>query len=45
MEATMARLLQAARDNARDVLAAAAAAAYLLGFLAAVDAALSKLFY
>ena len=45
MEATMARMLQAARDTAGDALAAAAATAYLLGFSAAVHAALGKLFY
>ena len=36
------RLLEAARDNAADVLAAAAASAY---FLAAIQAALDKLSY
>ena len=39
------RLLEAARDNAADVLAAAAASAYFLGFLAAIQAALDKLSY
>ena len=41
----MSRLLQAARDNAGDVLAALAASAYFLGFFGAVHAALSKLAY
>ena len=45
MEATMDRLFQAARDGAHDVLAAVAAAAYLIGFFAAINAALGKLFY
>jgi hypothetical protein len=45
MEATMDRLFQAARDGARDVLAALAAAAYFTGFFAAINAALGKLFY
>jgi hypothetical protein len=39
------RLLEAARDNAADVLAAAAASAYFLGFFAAIRAALDKLSY
>jgi hypothetical protein len=45
----MTRLSQAAldgaRDTVRDILAAAAAAAYFLGFLAALHAALDKLAY
>ena len=41
----MSRLLEAARDNAADVLAAAAASAYFLGFLAAIEAAIGKLLY
>ena len=41
----MSRLLDAARDNAADVLGAAAAAAYFLGFLGAVHVALGKLLY
>lgn len=39
----MSRLLDAARDNAVDALAAAGAAVYFLAFLAAVLAALDKL--
>jgi hypothetical protein len=41
----MLRLLQAARDNASDMLAAVAASAYFLGFLGAVHAALGRLLY
>ena len=41
----MHRLLDAARDNAADVLAAAGAAAYFIAFLVAVNAALGKLSY
>ena len=39
------RLLEAARDNAADLLAAAAAAAYFLGFLGALQVAIGKLLY
>ena len=45
MEETMSRLFHGARDNASDTLAALAASVYLLGFLAAVEAALGKLLY
>ena len=45
----MTHLSQAALDSAcdtvRDILAAAAAAAYFLGFLGAFHVALGKLFY
>lgn len=41
----MSRLFDAARDNAADVLAAAAAAVYFLAFLAAIHAALGRLSY
>ena len=41
----MSSLFQAARDNARDILAAAAASAYFLGFFGAIHAALGKLAY
>ena len=41
----MSRLFQTARDNASDILAAAAACVYFLGFFAAVHAALAKLSY
>jgi hypothetical protein len=41
----MSHLLRHARDNARDILAAVAAAAYFLGFLGAVHVALAKLLY
>ena len=44
-EPTMSRLLDAARDNAVDALAAAGAAAYFLAFLASVLTALGKLPY
>jgi len=43
MDATMSRLFRAARDNAGDILASAAASAYFLCFLDAVHAALGKL--
>ena len=45
MDASMSRLFRAARDNAGDILASAAASAYFLCFLDAVHAALRKLFY
>jgi hypothetical protein len=41
----MSHLFQEARDNARDILAALAAAAYFLGFLGAFHLALARLFY
>ena len=44
-EPVISRLFQAARDNARDILAAAAASAYFLGFFGAIHVALDKLAY
>ena len=44
-EAAMSSLFQAARDNARDILAAVAASVYFLGFFGAIHAALDKLAY
>jgi hypothetical protein len=44
-EVTMSHLFRKARDNAQDILAAAAAAAYFFGFLGAFQVALAKLFY
>jgi hypothetical protein len=44
-EAAMSSLFQAARDNARDILAAAAASVYFAGFFGAIHAALDKLAY
>jgi hypothetical protein len=44
-EAAMSSLFQAARDNASDILAAAAASVYFLGFFGAIHAALDKLAY
>ena len=41
----MSRLLQTARDNASDILAAVAASVYFLCFLGAIHAALDKLSY
>ena len=41
----MSHLLQAARENASDILAAGAASIYFFGFLSAVHAALGKLAY
>ena len=41
----MSSLFQAARDNASDILAAAAASVYFLGFFGAIHAALDKLAY
>lgn len=41
----MSRLLQAARDNAGDILAALAASVYFGGFFSAIYAALDKLSY
>ena len=41
----MFRLFQAARDIAEELLAAVGASLYLLGFLAAIHAALDKLSY
>ncbi len=41
----MLRLFGAVRDNAGDILAAVAVAAYFLGFLGAVHAALARLSY
>jgi hypothetical protein len=42
---TMSHLSREACDNARDILAALAAAAYFLGFLGAFHLALARLFY
>ena len=39
------RLLEAARDNAADVLSVVAASVYFFGFLGAIHAALDKLSY
>jgi predicted trehalose synthase len=41
----MSHLFREAHDNAQDILAAVAAAAYFLGFLGAVHVALARLFY
>jgi hypothetical protein len=41
----MAHIFHAARDRAGDTLLAAAASAYVLGFLAAIEFALAKLSY
>jgi predicted trehalose synthase len=44
-EKAMSHLFREARDNAQDILAAVAAAAYFIGFLGAFHVALAKLFY
>jgi predicted trehalose synthase len=44
-EIAMSHLFREARDNAQDILAAVAAAAYFLGFLGAVHIALARLLY